>query len=323
MKFYGQLLLIILLSLSKQDNTMPRHYYAKNFALIKLYSENNRLTGSIFWINRKDSTQIIGTQKNNTLEFRSFLNGVDEGYFSYSGFMKNNQLKVIRTELHGNLTDTLLFAAVSKKEHDAILQQTLAPPQLKNLKKDTIIESYKFELLVENWNPETYYGNTTLIIIDKNTNRILQTIKSQNFHFNEYLSFGFTDMNFDNVKDLVFFNGYNGGYGTQTFDYYIYNKNNFVLNEQLSEIAGCMGIEVDTVNKRIISYCKSGCCWHEQKAFIVENNKFVEVKSLEIDEGFKNQIVIKNKINGKWKIETIPLNGELNQQMIDSLYSSF
>lgn len=323
---YCVLLSVLLMTSCKQDQDQILYYYSENFALLKLNSINDTIVGSIFWINRKDSTQIRGIKNNNTLKFNSFLNGVDEGYFTYRGFTHKNQFKVIRQEKESeNIADTIIFVSILKQDYDSILKQTLAPPKLEVLKKDTIIDNYHFELLVENWNPETYYGNSTLIIKDKNSNNLVQIIKSENFHFNKYLSFGYSDMNFDNIKDLVFFNGTNGGYMSQTFDYYIFNKKErkFLLNEQLSEIAGCLGIEVDTINKRIISYCKSGCCMHMQQAYIFLNDNFVEVKSLEIDQAYKRKIVIKNKINGKWTTQTIPIEGELSKQLSDSLYKSF
>lgn len=325
MKFFYQILFFLILSCKTEDKK-PLYFYSENFALLQLNPVNDTLNGSMFWINRKDSTQIRGIKNKNSFNFNSFLNGIDEGYFTYTGFIENNQFKTIKQEKESkNIVDTIIFISISKTDYDSILNQTLAPPKLETLKKDTIIDIYKFELLVENWNPETYYGNTTFSIKDKKSNNILQTIKSENFHFNQHLSFDYTDINFDNIKDLVFFNGFNGGYMSQTFDYYIFdeNKKKFLLNEQLSEIAGCLGIEVDTINNRIISYCKSGCCMHEQKAYIYQNNKFEEVKSLEIDQAYKNAIIIKNKIKGKWKTQTIPIKGELSEQISDSLYKSF
>jgi hypothetical protein len=158
--------------------------------------------------------------------------------------------------------------------------------QLETLKRDTVIDNYSFELIVENWSPETYYGNSTLVIKNLISGEIIQILKSDNFHFDQYLYFEFKDINFDSKKDLVFFNGFNGGYGTQTYDYYLFNKKvkKFELNKELGIIAGCLGIEVDTQNKRIVSYAKASCCWHETKAFLAKENQFFEVKSLIIDQ---------------------------------------
>jgi hypothetical protein len=196
---------------------------------------------------------------------------------------------------------------------------------LETLKRDTVIDNYSFELIVENWSPETYYGNSTLVIKNLISGEIIQILKSDNFHFNQHLYFDFKDMNFDSNKDLVFFNGFNGGYGTQTYDYYLFNKKvkKFELNNELGIIAGCLGIKVDTVNKRIVSYAKGSCCWHETKAFLAKDNQFVEVKSLIIDQDSKNEIILKEKINGKWKTTLIPLIGDNNEDIIDSINKVF
>lgn len=321
MKSYLKIILLLVsLSSCKQENKLLPYYNSENFGLFHFNLDKDTIDGVIYWPETKDSMQLSGAKHNNQLEFKLLLNGVDEG-ITYSGFMQKDSIKVIVANRHFKSTDTFSLYPISREAYDSILKQAFAPPILETLKRDTIIGNYKFEVIVENWNPETYYGNSRINIIDKKTNNLLQVIKSDNFHFNQYLSFNYTDMNFDDIKDLVFFNGFKGDYGSQTFDYYIFDqkKNKFLLNEQLASIAGCINIEVDSINKRIISYCKSGCCKHYQKAYIFNGQKFIEVKSMEIDHA--NKVIIKTKVNGKWKTRTIPIKGEeINS---DSLYNSF
>jgi hypothetical protein len=327
MKF-AYLVLVFLLSIAScrpELDAESSFYYAEDFALMHYSALDDTIHGSMFWINRKDSTQIIGIKHMNLLHFNSFLNGVDEGYFIFTGCVANNQLIITRYEKESkNSVDSIVFISISQKTYDSILKKTLAPPQLETLEKDTTIDNYRFELVVEKWNPETNYGASLLKIRDVKSNELIQTIKSDNFHFNKYVSFDYIDMNFDKLKDLVFFNGFNGGYMSETFDYYLYDKKEekFALNEQLSEIAGCLGIKVDSLNRRIIGYYKSGCCQHEQKAYIFQHDSFVEVKSLEIDE-LNKKIISKNKINEKWKTHIISIEGELDQYIVDSLYKAF
>ena len=304
-------------------NKVFPYYYSEDFALFKLNHCNDSINGSIFWINRKDSTQLKGMIQDGIFEFSSYMNGVDERYFSYKGYIKNNQIIVVRDAKFMDRRDTIVLTSVSQAKYDSILYAT---PKLEVLRRDTVIDNYKFELLVEDWDPETHFGNTTFTIKEKESNKVLQIIASKDFHFNKNLDFGYTDMNFDNIKDLIFFNGFNGGYGTQTFDYYLYNAKHekFLLNEQLAEIAGGMGIDVDTVKKRIVSYEKSGCCWHEQKAFVAEGDIFIEVKCLTVDEMSDSgtNVTVRSKVNGKWETQEIHLK-ELTEQLADSLYKSF
>lgn len=303
MKFYFQIILLLVsLSSCKQEDKLLPYYYAEDLGLFSFSLDKDSLSGAIFWPDIKDSMQLSGTKHNNQLEFKLVNNVVDEGYYKYSAFIQNDALKVIRKENHFGSIDTFLLNPISKAAYDSIVKEALAPVRLETLKKDTTIGDYKFEVIVENWNPETFYGNTKFNIITKKTNTLLQIIKSDNFHFNQYLSFDYKDMNFDNIKDLVFFNGFKGGYMSQTFDYYIFDQkeNKFLLNEQLAEIAGCIGIEVDSINKRIISYCKSGCCMHSQKAYIFKGQKFIEVKSLEIDEAYKKARHLYTRLHQKY-----------------------
>lgn len=188
------------------------------------------------------------------------------------------------------------------------------------LKKDSIIDSLRFELTVKNWNKETYYGHTTLTIRDLKNDSLIQTIESDNFQFNRNLNFEFIelkDMNFDKKRDLVFFNGFQGDYGTQTYDYYLFdnNLNKYIFNNELAEIAGHMGIELDTIKKRIISYEKSGAMWHRTRAYVPQKDKFILIKSLTID-GFNAKI--ENKINGTWITKEVQFT-EKNVKKLDAL----
>ena len=319
------IILFISMASCKPENKIFPYYYAEDFALFKLNIDSSSISGSIFWINGKDSTQLKGTIQDNIFIFGSFRNDVEQRYFSYTGYVQNNQIAVVRKANYGDQQDTIIFTAISQAKYDSIVYAALAPPKLETFRRDTIIDNYKFEFLVEDWNPETYKGNATFTIKEKESNKVIQTIISQNFSVNEDLDFEYYDINFDNIKDLIFYNGNNGGYGTMTFDYYLYNTKSkeFLLNEQLAEIAGCMGIEIDTIKNRIISFAKSGCCWHEQKAFVVKDDKFIEVKSLIIDDEYDgSHVTIKNKINGKWKTKKIFFK-ELTEQQADSLYQHF
>lgn len=277
-----------------KDKCNKSFYCADDFALFRLERCNDLFMGSMFWINRKDSLNIRGTIRNGALNFNDEWGTLKEGFISDGNI----------TFLTGLIIDTLVLYSISQINYYSLMQEALAPPKLSTLMSDTVIDNYRFEIRVENWNPETFYGNSTVTIKNEQTNVVLQEIVSDNFQFNENISFSYEDWNFDYVKDLIFFNGHNGGYSSPTYDFYIYDKakRQFVYNEQLADITGHSGAEIDKKKKRIISYAKSGCCWHEQKAYYVRNNKFIEYKNLVEDNRGNGVIVtIGNRINGKWR----------------------
>ena len=296
---------LLIISCKKKHELNP-YYLAldedKNqFALFQIKIKKDSVFGNVFWINRKDTTQIKGYLKDSVLIFRTYRNDIDEN-FEYEGIIKTgSEIFLKRREVDSIFKpDNFILKTISFEKYSLIQKKVLAPPKLLELKKDTIIGEYLFELKVKNWNPETMLGNTTFTIKNKKSNETLQTIISNEFNFNKHLSYGFSDINFDGINDLTFFTGFRGSYGTQTYDYYIYNteKNKFVFNKQLTDIASGMGIEFDTVKKRILSFEKSGCCWHKEEAFVFKGDSLMLIKRMTIDE--KEDVTIENKIKGKW-----------------------
>ena len=299
------LIVSIIISCKKKYELTP-YYLAlddnkRQFALLQITTKKDSVFGNVFWINPKETTQIKGYLKDSVLTFRTYRNNVDEN-FEYIGIIKNdNQIFLNRREVDSIFKpDNFILNKISFEKYSSIQQKVLAPPKLLELRKDTIIGDYLFELKVKNWNPETMLGNTTFVIKNKISKETLQTINSNEFNFNKYLSYIFNDINFDGVNDLTFFTGFNGSYGSQTYAFYIYNikKKRFIFNEQLTSIASGMGIEFDTIKKRILSFEKSGCCWHQQEGFVFNGDSLILIKRMTIDE--KDEITIENKVKGKW-----------------------
>ena len=83
----------------------------------------------------------------------------------------------------------------------------------------------------------------------------------------------FADFNFDGSEDVAIRNGNYGAYGGPTYDVYVFHrtKNKFVLSQELSALTHeNLGMfEVDPKQKRILTFNKSGCCYHIRSEYIV------------------------------------------------------
>ncbi len=318
----------------KNRPQLGEYYYIQNYAIFELNSTNDGLIGKAFFFYGKDTFQIRGHESD---QFGYELNlyrdlSNDEPDRAYFVSNENNKWMLLLKLDYRDYIDTFVLIPISKTVHGIIENHYTKPPELRTLYRDTIIDEYRFQVIVRDWNPETFYGNSTIVIRNKLTNAVVQQINSDNFNFNQKLGFGYFDVNFDGINDLMFYNGNNGAYMTMTYDYYLFDKkaNRFVLNEQLAEIAGGIGITFDEENKRIISYGRGSCCWHIQRAYIFRNNRFEEVKSLVFDQqgsstfdGYHEKFDMKHKVNGVWKTKVISTTSVFDESFIDSIYAAF
>ena len=297
--------------------------------LYKIRFKNNSISGHEMYLGKY-------LDKVDSMPIRGIIGGMKIEWFTYKRDSKiifskgkidaNEEIKVERTSVADSTkTDTIFLQKIDVETYDKKIAEALAPPKLITVRKDSVIGNYLFELEIKNWDIKTFYGNTTFVIKNKTTKEIIQTIRSDKFYFNYTFDFGYdTDFNFDGITDLHFYNGNNGDYGTATFDYYIYdrNKKQFIYNEDLVEMSGCTGITLDKKRKRVIAHAKSGCCWHQEEAYIPSGNKFILTKSLVVDHFKYNNVILKEKINGKWKTKKWSLDS-LTEKEVDKLYKDF
>ena len=89
----------------KKNHELNPYYLAldedKNqFALFQIKMEKDSMFGNVFWINRKDTTQIKGYLKDSILIFRTYRNDIDEN-FEYEGIIKkDNDIFLKRREVN-------------------------------------------------------------------------------------------------------------------------------------------------------------------------------------------------------------------------------
>jgi hypothetical protein len=121
-------------------------------------------------------------------------------------------------------------------------------------------------------------------------------------------SFVFEDFNFDGREDLAICNGRNGGYGSPSYNVYLYNSHShrFVENRRFSRLTEGVYLGlflVDPRNRRITTVSKSGCCYHETENYRVINNRPVLVEQIIDDATGGNGMTVittRRRINGRW-----------------------
>ncbi len=300
---------IILCSACKEKGTFKSYYIAldeqnEKIALFDIKQHNDSIHGSIFWINNKDTSQLKGYLKDSIITLYSFKSGLDQD-FEFTGILRKNKIFLTRRDraTEKSFEDKFELNPISNEKYRLLIKKALSTPILVNWNNDSIIDNYLFELNVKNWNPETMSGNSSIVIKEKESKKIIQVITSESFksfNLNPYLSFQYEDVNFDNINDLIFYTGTNGSYMSPSYDYYIFNptQKKFIFNKQLTDLGLGMGIEIDAKNKRILSFEKSGCCWHQQEGYIYQEDSLVLVKRMIVDE--MDIVTIEKKIKGKW-----------------------
>ncbi|WP_374461123.1 hypothetical protein [Chryseobacterium taeanense] len=194
-------------------------------------------------------------------------------------------------------------------------------------------DHYKVKINVENCDKEECQGNATIDLYEKKTSKLLQTLKSDDLNFylnenqkptvniiqlyNEQSPLIFDDFNFDGTEDLAIRNGNESGYGGPSYDVYVFNitKKQFVLSEELTGLAhDNLGMfNTDSERKRLITYSKSGCCWHLTTEYsVLPQRGLFKVYELEEDAtgGEKVKVTKREFINDKWitNVKTYPIN---------------
>ncbi len=184
-------------------------------------------------------------------------------------------------------------------------------------------QKYIAAITVEGCKDNTCEGKGTIKLTDKNTNKVLQVLASDDLYFYLDSSFKptvnvielydeqspliFEDFNFDGAQDLAIRDGNNGSYGGPSYDVYVFNstKKRFVISGVLTNLANeNLGMfQTDAKRKRLITFAKSGCCWHITTEYKVIPNKGLQ-KVYELEENaLDGEFVIvttRNLVNNKW-----------------------
>lgn len=156
---------------------------------------------------------------------------------------------------------------------------------------------------------QSFDSDELTMYLDKNFKPSVNVIQL----YNEQSPLIFDDFNFDGAEDLAIRNGNYGSYGGPVYDIYVFNKTKkkFVFSDELSNLTQeNLGMfQIDHDKKRIITFNKSGCCYHITSEYIVVPNKgLVLVHDFEEDatsvQDEKVKVTERNLVNGKWKEKT-------------------
>ena len=183
-------------------------------------------------------------------------------------------------------------------------------------------------ITVQSCNGDDCGGKGTVKLIDKKTKQLFQTFESEDLSlfldknqkptvnviqlYNEQSPLIFDDFNFDGTEDLAIRNGNQSGYGGPSYDVYVFNdtKKQFVPSDELTALAyGNLGMfQTDHTRKRLITYAKSGCCWHITTEYAVVPKKGLQ-KVYEMEEdatggGEFVKVTTRKLINNKWSSST-------------------
>ena len=132
--------------------------------------------------------------------------------------------------------------------------------------------------------------------------------KPRGIYAEEY-SVVFDDFNFDGKQDLAICNGRGGGYGSPSYNVYLFNKrlHKFIANRRLSRLTEDVYLGLffpDAKKKLLIAFWKSGCCYHETEKYRVVNNRPVLIERIIEDATVGNgkfaKVTTRRLINGKW-----------------------
>lgn len=119
------------------------------------------------------------------------------------------------------------------------------------------------------------------------------------------------DFNFDGLPDFAVQNGNRGPYGGPSYDVFLFDvaHQRFIYSPELSALTleNLGFFDIDGKRKRLITFSKSGCCYHEMSEYVVEANQPIEVKR-EIEDaaggsGNPEMVLLSTEelVNGKWK----------------------
>ena len=123
---------------------------------------------------------------------------------------------------------------------------------------------------------------------------------------NSCLSLG--DYNFDGHVDIALRNGNEAGYHLPSYDIFLFDrvKKRFIHNQVLTTLAlESLGLfSVDTEGKQLVTFNKSGCCWHQTSFYEMTGNTPVLVRDVVEDGTVEDKFMViteKHLVEGQWE----------------------
>jgi len=192
-------------------------------------------------------------------------------------------------------------------------------------------KQWDFVLSVASCTPDSSYptceGPGTLDIFTKGSGKLVQRLAAKNIFIeldkqgkattNLVEMYGdnnsglvVEDINFDGIDDIALRTGNEGAYGGPSYTIYLYQPQSktFVENTALTQLASeNLGLfNVDSENKTLTTFTKSGCCWHQSSIWKIDQNKPVLIEEITDGEDIGAEqptrlITTRKWINGQWQ----------------------
>ena len=180
-------------------------------------------------------------------------------------------------------------------------------------------------------------GKGQVQIFDKHQKKLKQTFASENLYtqlnekttapienmlklYDGQSAVLFDDFNFDGQEDIAVRNGNNSAYGGPSYDVYLYHskKATFILSQAFTALANeNLGMfQTDPKRKRLVTYTKSGCCWHLKTEYGISPHNKGLVKLYELEEdatkgsGKYVLVTIRKLVQNQWRSSTRKYNTE-------------
>lgn len=184
---------------------------------------------------------------------------------------------------------------------------------------------YDAVITVAQCEKDTCSGTGKISLYTKGSKQLVQQLASEDLYFylqdkqqpsvnviqlyDEQSPLIFDDFNFDGQQDLAIRNGNNSSYGGPSYDVYVFNKTRkkFVLSDELTTLAvENLGMfQTDHQRKRLITFAKSGCCYHETSEYTVVPGKGLQMMQQLIEDatGAAEQVKVTTRIlvNNHWQ----------------------
>ena len=202
-----------------------------------------------------------------------------------------------------------------------------------------VARQYDFSFrMLDACSPETEGGSCEgpgrVLVHRKGQSKVMQTIDMDNiflsfaasgqplvnsarlYDHQGVINVGDFDFDFDGHEDFGIQNGNHGSYGGPSYDIYLFDPKlgRFTYSTSMSElIESTLGFfRVDVKRKRLTTFAKSGCCYHESTVYRVVLGEPVPVtRHIEalMPDGERMEITEERLVGGKWrrKVHYVPL----------------
>ncbi|MEL6252986.1 MAG: hypothetical protein AAFR87_13310 [Bacteroidota bacterium] len=199
-----------------------------------------------------------------------------------------------------------------------LLFPLILPAQIE-VKIDDFSDSYYAIVLIKEVDKGEIFKPASVHLIEARTNRELIKIDAEeivleltdnsssslNIPYSKQSIIIYEDFNFDGVKDLALQDGQESCYHQSSYDIYLDKGDRLEFNESLTELAHyhCGMFQIDKARSRLITYAKSGCCYHEKSEYILQNDKAL-LRYQKVEDGTAHPLAIvqeKSWVNGSWK----------------------